>query len=109
MKKICVGKDFHRFPGGRFPRHGPGNGEDFREKFILPSLVKDEALEIVLDDAAGFPASFLEEAFGGLVRAGIDAEKIRRLLTISVTDRENEVYREEAWQYIDDAMRRKVP
>jgi hypothetical protein len=109
MAKIGIAKDFHPYPGGRFPRHGEGNGETFRKEFLLPYLTKGEPLEVVLDDASGFPASFLEEAFGGLIREGLSLETIKQLLTISVSDDENEVYREEAWQYVEDQSTRENP
>lgn len=107
MVRIAVAKDFNKFPGGRYPRHGEGNGQDFREKFLLPHLNEGEKIVVVFDDAAGFPASFLEEAFGGLIRAGVSIAKIKELLTIEVEDADSEVYRDEAWQYVEDEANRE--
>lgn len=104
--KVEVAKDFSPYPGGRYPRHGEGNGQTFRERHLIPYLKASESVEVVFDNAAGFPASFLEEAFGGLVREGLTIDQIKRLLTISVTERENEIYRDEAWQYIFDEASR---
>ncbi|WP_306047624.1 STAS-like domain-containing protein [Nioella sp. MMSF_3534] len=109
MVTVAVARDFNRYPGGRYPRHGKGNGEDFRKNHLLPLLESDQAVEVVLDDAAaGFPASFLEEAFGGLVREGLSLEKIRHLLTITAESEDSEVYRDEAWQYIAEAADREI-
>jgi len=109
MVRIAVAKDFNRFPGGRHPRHGPGNGEEFRDKFLLPPLRKGEKVVVLFDDAAGFPASFLEEAFGGLVRAGFSSDELNNLLTIEVSDSDSVVYRDEAWQYIkEESDREKI-
>lgn len=108
MNKVGVAKDFHPYPGGRFPRHGEGNGETFRKVFLFPVLSVGQHLEVVFDDASGFPASFLEEAFGGLVRDGLELSQIKKLLTISVTDPDNDIYRDEAWQYVEDEALRSA-
>ena len=107
MVKIAVAKDFNKFPGGRYPKHGEGNGQEFREKFLLPHLSKGKKVEVVFDDAAGFPASFLEEAFGGLIRAGLALQVVEELLTIVPEDADSEVYKDEAWQYIIDEANRE--
>jgi len=58
-------------PGGRFKKNGPKSGEEFREDVLIPLIKKlspKETIHIVLDGAYGYAISFLEEAFGGLVR-----------------------------------------
>ena len=76
MKLIRIANDFSAVPGGRYPADGPGNGTTFRNDFLVPILEADETAEIVLDGARGYPSSFLEEAFGGLVREGYTPSKI---------------------------------
>ena len=76
MKIIRIAGDFSEFPGGRYPEDGDGNGTTFREKFLVPAIESNEKVTIVLDGTRGYPSSFLEEAFGGLIRNGIPAEKI---------------------------------
>ncbi len=73
---IKIAKDFSEFPGGRYPKDGDGNGTDFRENHLVPVLNSGEKAVIDLDGAQGYPSSFLEEAFGGLVRMGFTAENI---------------------------------
>jgi len=71
MKTITVKKDFTDTPGGRFKKDGPYSGEQFREEVLKPALAglnEGEKLRIDFDGAYGYPTSFLEEAFGGLVR-----------------------------------------
>jgi len=68
MQTINIARDYTRYPGGRYPEDGAGNGTTFREKFLLPVLKQGDVAEIVLDGAAGYPSSFLDEAFAGLVR-----------------------------------------
>ncbi len=90
MKKnkriIDIGKDFSRFPAGRFLSDGPNNGEKFQINFLIPVMKKDEPVIIELDNTAGYGSSFLEEAFGGLIRKGYSAEQIHRCLSFSTQD-----------------------
>lgn len=67
MKIYKISKEFTDLPGGRYEKFGKFSGEEFREK-VLIELLKDEKVIIDLDDVYGYPPSFLEEAFGGLVR-----------------------------------------
>ncbi len=60
--------DYTKFPGGRFPTDGEGNATEFRNKFLVPHLNKGYKIVVNLDGVIGYPASFLEEVFGGLVR-----------------------------------------
>ncbi len=65
---IDVGKDFSQFPAGRYVSDGNFSGEKFRDKFLLPALEEFKKIRILLDGTKGYGSSFLEEAFGGLVR-----------------------------------------
>jgi hypothetical protein len=58
---------------------------------------------VVLDNTAGYGSSFLEEAFGGLVRAGIAKRDLSELLVL-ITD--DEGLKEEILGYMDDEYRR---
>jgi STAS-like domain of unknown function (DUF4325) len=69
MKLINVAKDFTRFPSGRFKQNGSTSGEAFRENFLEPSLKEGLPVSVELDGTIGYGSSFLEEAFGGLVRS----------------------------------------
>lgn len=74
---INIAKEYTRFPGGRYPEDGKGNGTSFREKFLVPILEKDDHAIVILDGVAGYPSSFLDEAFAGLVRKeGYSARKV---------------------------------
>ncbi len=65
---IDVANEFNRWPAGRFRRDGRYSGERFRQEFLVPALRKQGTVTIKMDGAAGYGPSFLEEAFGGLVR-----------------------------------------
>ena len=69
VKHINIARDFAKRPGGRYEEHGPHSGEEFREKLLLPALRDCDQVVVYLDGTQGLPPSFLEEAFGGSVRA----------------------------------------
>lgn len=72
MSKLSIALDFSPVTGGRTPEEGDFSGEVFRETILFPaykeSLEKKEILEIDFDGCYGIGTSFLEEAFGGLIR-----------------------------------------
>lgn len=80
MKTISIANDFSVFPGGRVPADGPYSGEEFRNIFLMPIFAGTEKVTIDFDNARGYSSSFLEEAFGGLLREGIAPERIREQL-----------------------------
>lgn len=64
---VDAGREFFT-PGGRFKSDGPFSGERLRDDVLVPAYKRGEAAVVVkLDGALGWPASFLEEAFGGFV------------------------------------------
>lgn len=65
---IDVSRDFSRTPGGRYRSDGDYSGEDFRESVLIPALEQHARIVVDLDGVLGYTTSFLEEAFGGLVR-----------------------------------------
>ena len=56
---------------------------------------------IELDGVRGYGSSFLEEAFGGLVRLGFEPAKLRNLFDIR-SERSSLVA--EIWDYVDRAQ-----
>lgn len=68
MLTVNIAKDFTRFPSGRFKKNGDTSGEAFRERFLESQIQQGEIISIELDGTIGYGSSFLEEAFGGLVR-----------------------------------------
>ncbi len=73
---VNIGRSFSRFPAGRYLADGPASGEKFREEVLRPLLVAGRSIRIELDDALGYGSSFLEEAFGGLVRSGYESSDL---------------------------------
>jgi len=84
---------------------GEYSGEEFRKRLLAPGLqdaVRKKAyLTVVLDGTMGYGSSFLEEAFGGLVRAGHSKQKLRDHL--KVVSRDRPWYEHEVDLYISGA------
>lgn len=103
LKTINIPKDFSRYPAGRYKADGPFSGEGFRNKFLLPALRRGDSVTIELDGARGYGSSFLEEAFGGIVRAGFDKESVLRLIDLVTED---DSLKSEIFEYIQQARQK---
>lgn len=66
--RINVARQFTRLPGLRYERLGKFSGEEFRNTFLMKPLKEGKAVIVELDGVRGYGSSFLEEAFGGVVR-----------------------------------------
>lgn len=93
MITIKIASDFARYPFGRYKDDGPYSGQRFREEFLEPALRDNDKVVVVLDDAVGMGSSFLEEAFGGLIRDGLDRNDVVRRLEV-VSSRDNTLSKE---------------
>lgn len=84
-KTINIARDYTRYPAGRFRSDGPYSGQQFREQLLVPALGSAEVVSVELDGVAGYGSSFLEEAFGGLVRTRVisSAEAGRRIQLVT--------------------------
>lgn len=71
MIEINIARDFTDTPGGRYKSQGQFSGEEFRDSILIPkymeAIQKNDILCINLDGGYGFPLSFLDEVFGGLI------------------------------------------
>lgn len=107
MITIKVAQQFSRHPAGRTASDGPNSGELFRQKFLVPALRAGERLLIILDGARGYGSSFLEEAFGGLVRKeGFPRDVVEKSLEIQSSDASLAA---EIREYIHDAIPESKP
>lgn len=101
MKIVNVAKDFTRFPSGRFKKNGSTSGEAFRETHLEPSIRDGQMVTVELDGTIGYGSSFLEEAFGGLVRTlKLPPGKLQHQLKLVTTD---PALLDEIWGYVKDA------
>ena len=106
MKQVLIkiATDFTKSPGGRYISEGSYSGEQFRKEILLKKYyeAKEQDCELVvdLDGCYGFPTSFLEESFGGLVRE-VKSRDIKDFLVIISNDRPSLI--EKIMKYIDEA------
>ena len=96
-RRISVVADFSDEPFGRFPSDGPNNATRFREEILVPALRRYD--QVIVDlNGAFFGSSFLEEAFGGMVRFGqFRQHELRKKLEIL---HNLEIYVRASWRYI---------
>lgn len=102
MINIVIAKDFSKTPFGRFMSDSPYSAEKFRKDFLVPALKSGEQ-EVVVDfnGLLGVGSSFLEEAFGGLVRKeGLNKTGLQKRLVIKS---EMPFYKEQIERFIDNA------
>jgi hypothetical protein len=84
-RRINFAEEFTDCPGGRLEIYGSHSGEEFREKFLRPALLENEKVILNLNNVLGFPASFLDEAFG-ILAAEIGLSVLKKKLAIELDD-----------------------
>lgn len=98
---INVAQDFSPVPGGRFDEDGEFNGSRFRRQYLVPNLKKCEYVDVLIDGTEGFGSSFLEEAFGGLIRVeGFDSGSLKRRLRVIANSPRSQRYRRKIYSYM---------
>ena len=81
---IKVVRDFHPKPYGRYPNDGDGCGQIFREKILAKALRAHDKVHVDLNGYNRYGRSFLDEAFGGLIReSGFSGKEVKKKLTYS--------------------------
>lgn len=98
---IDIPNDFSRYPAGRYISDGPYNGTKFRDDFLIEPLKSHRHTVLMFDGARGYGSSFLEEAFGGLVRLGFNKAQI--LETFEFISNSDPTLPNEIIDYINDA------
>lgn len=106
MVNIIIAKDFSKTPFGRFPSDSAtSSAERFRKEFLVPALRAENNEEVVVDFdgvALGVGSSFLEEAFGGLIRKeGLSKSFVKKRLIIKS---KMPFYKEQIIKFIDMAQ-----
>lgn len=85
-------------------KNGKTSGEEFREKYLIPALESGENINVELDGTIGYGSSFLEEAFGGLVRRlNLSSAQIKNQITLSSEDN---TLIQEINEYLDEASKK---
>lgn len=109
---IAVAREFSETPGPRFRVQGKFSGEEFLETLLRPRFEQvlqdsnpEAKLTIDLDGAAGYPTSFLEQAFGSLASIYSAELVLARLVLVSQSD---PYLKDEIEGYIRDAARTRA-
>ena len=106
---IDIARDFSETPAGRTVDDGPYSGERFRDQFLIPKLekaTKTDPLVVSIDGLEGYASSFLEEAFGGVIRSTTYTyAKLREVLRIQAAP-ENGIYEDIIWRHIEREAQR---
>lgn len=97
--------DFTQYPGPRYKELGPNSGEEFRNKCLVPALKKDKQVKVDLDGVFGYGSSFLEEAFGGLVRSKEATRDQIIFIRDHLKSEDDPSYIQEVQDYIDEALK----
>lgn len=106
LHHIKIATEFSDTPLGRYLTDSNVSGERFRDEFLVPALRAEQQVVVDIDDTEGYGSSFLDEAFGGLVRKGyFTAAALHEKLTIECTDPDFSIYERLIWRYIDEARR----
>lgn len=102
-KKIHIASEWSRSPTGRYESDGKSNATDFKKKFITPNLKHYRYFLIDLDGTDGYGSSFLEEAFGGLIRDRL-VEKSEFFDRFSFKSDEDPSFIDEIRSYVNEAI-----
>ncbi|GCE89413.1 hypothetical protein MSKU15_1014 [Komagataeibacter diospyri] len=103
MITIRIAKEFSTTPGGRFKSMGPSSGEEFRAQ-LIKALKANDYVKVILDGTEGYGSSFLEEAFGGLIRLQeFPPHDVLSRLAIVAETPDYVTYANEAMYYMVDA------
>lgn len=106
MKKtmtIYVAKDFSKMPCVRLRKDGKKSGQEFREDVLVRALNENEKVVVDLNGVLSLGSSFLEEAFGGLIRKEKFTFKDLKSRLVILFDLESYVL--EAWDYMKEARK----
>lgn len=112
MIKLIL-SDFSKEPFGRYESDGPYSGEVYRKKILLPAIKKsidiNQKVTVIIDSNnlnIDLGSSFLEEAFGGLIR--IDQYKKSILEDILTFESDDDYDLNRALKYINDETNRNI-
>lgn len=86
MMIFNIAKEFSKTPGVRYKFQCEYSGEEFRDDYLIPMLVhcicKDKKLVLLMDGVYGYPPTFLDEAFGGLIRRGFSLNDVNKTIEL---------------------------
>ena len=112
--RINIAKDFSPVPIGRYRGDGDKSGETFRDDILYPKILaaldKQDILEVDFTDMSGLSSSFLEEAFGGLVRKHhLNPDEVLKTIKFLPEKSHFDLYIELTKEYIKEATPKAKP
>lgn len=86
--EISIAEEYSAYPAGRDDTDGKFNGKRFKDKILVPKLrdaiEKGQKLIVSLDGLESCGSSFLDSAFGGMIRHGdFEKKKLSEVLMIA--------------------------
>lgn len=104
---INISEEYTKFPGLRYESLTEGtSGEKFREDYLIPAIEEHGSVTVIMDGNIGaYVPSFLEECFGGLVRAKnftLDAFKKK----VKIVSDNNPDLIEDIMYYVEKAVKK---
>lgn len=101
---FSIANDFSKYPGPRFSKEGEFSAEELLDKHLI-NLFKNACdsnskLIVDIDGTFGYATSFLEGAFGELVRR-FNKEKVQNHILIQ--SKETPLFKEEIEKFINEA------
>lgn len=102
LVKIDLAADFSAHPFGRYRAHGPVSGERFREEHLVPALQRGADVLVDIDGTTGLSSSFLDEAFAGLIRAGV-LTKQTFINRVTIKSTRDPSYADDIAEYVAEA------
>ena len=100
-RTINIATEFSQTPAGRFVTDGPFSGERFRNEILVPALRSSDEVVVDMSDVFGYGSSFLEEAFGGLVRkCSFNRNELLKKMRVQASLK---TYETKVMQYIKEA------
>ena len=114
MEKITIRVlDFTEAPGPRFINQGEHSGEQFYVDVLNGKMAQcireNKELDVLLDGTAGYPSSFLDQAFGELIYDFTKAIVEQRVHIITVVNRRRKVKLESETYPQWEEKRKKTP
>lgn len=104
-KTINIAKDFSPQPIGRYPEDSDFSGTRFRDEFLLPAIKSNDSVIVEWSGIEGLGASWIQEAFGGLILIhGLDHNVLKEKFLFK-TDRVSKLYAALANDYMSIASR----
>ena len=104
---IDLTRDFDPRPFGRYREiDGERSAEVFRDDKLIPAMKQHDYVTVDLSGFNYYGSSFLEEVFGGLIRAGYTLDELKAKL--KVVHKQLPSYVDEVMDYMGDESNRQA-